>query len=122
MFEISVRREFSAAHRLVDYPGNCSRYHGHNWAVTAHLQGAELNHLGMAMDFREVKRHLGDVLDALDHSDLNQLPDLTASNPTSEVIARYVYRELTARLGDGDIQVVRVDVSETPNTVASYFE
>ena len=122
MFEIAVRREFSAAHRLVDYPGNCSRYHGHNWAVTAHLRSAELNPLGMAMDFREVKGHLGEVLDALDHSDLNQLADLAATNPTSEVIARYVYRELTARLGDGDVRVLRVDVSETPNTIASYFE
>ena len=122
MFEIAVRREFSAAHRLVDYPGNCSRYHGHNWAVTAHLRAPELNSLGMAMDFREVKRHLGEVLDALDHSDLNQLADFTATNPTSEVIARYVYRELVARFVDGDVLVVRVDVSETPNTVASYFE
>ena len=33
MFEIDIERDFSAAHCLHGYKGNCSALHGHNWSV-----------------------------------------------------------------------------------------
>ena len=122
MYEIAIRADFSAAHRLKEYRGNCARWHGHNWAVTVRFQAPGLNRLGMAMDFREAKDHLKEVLARVDHTDLNQIPEFAEQNPTSELIARFVFREMARRCDSEAIRVVRVDVSETGSTSASYFE
>ena len=124
MYEITVQKDFSAAHQLVDYPGNCARWHGHNWTVVVHLQADALDDLGMAMDFRAVKEHLSEIVDVLDHTQLNELPFFRGRNPTSEVLARYVYDAMSKRCNrpEQGLRVSRVDVSETPFTRASYFE
>ena len=122
MYEVFVKTHFSAAHHLREYPGNCARWHGHNWEVTLFIQARELNELGIAVDFREIKDVLNELLDGLDHSDLNEHPAFADRNPTSELIAKFLYDEVSRRLNDGNIQVDRVQVSETPGTGAVYSE
>ena len=123
MYEIFVEGQFSAAHRLSDYPGNCARWHGHNWSVTVFFQAETLGKLGMALDFRQAKDALKSVLDKLDHTDLNQVPELAGVNPTCEVIARHIYQAMVAQFEDADgVRVVKATVSETPTAGASYFE
>ncbi len=122
MFELFVESHFSAAHHLENYPGNCARWHGHNWHVTVFLQTAELNDLSMAVDFRELKSALRSVLETLDHRDLNDVPGFKGLNPTCEVVARYIYRQLAAAFTRPDLRVARVRVSETPGAGATYWE
>jgi 6-pyruvoyltetrahydropterin/6-carboxytetrahydropterin synthase len=122
MFEVTVRTHFSAAHRLTNYDGNCARWHGHNWEVLATLAATDVNHLGLAVDFREVKQVLRELLSELDHSDLNQHPAFTGQNPSCELIARYLYRLLTVRFAGKGARVARVQVGETPDTSVIYYE
>ena len=122
MFELFAESHFSAAHRLVDYPGNCARWHGHNWHVRVTVQAEELDRLGMAVDLRRVKAALRGLIERFDHTDLNQIPDLTQLNPTCEVLARHLFGELARELNDDNVRVVRVQVSETPTAGAAYFE
>ncbi|MFA4945554.1 MAG: 6-carboxytetrahydropterin synthase [Lentisphaeria bacterium] len=124
MFEIFVKTQFSAAHRLAGYPGNCANWHGHNWDVTVTLGVAELNALGLAVDFRDVKREVGALMAELDHTALNENPAFVAPNPTCEVVARHLYRSLQERLRaiQSPARVLRVQVSETPNAGAVYYE
>ncbi|NQU11419.1 6-carboxytetrahydropterin synthase QueD [bacterium] len=122
MFEVFVKTHFSAAHRLQDYPGNCARWHGHNWEVTVTLQTAELNSVGLSVDFREIKTGLNELLAEIDHSDLNSHPEFTATNPTSETVARFLFRRLREQFETGSVRLARVTVSETPGTGATYFE
>lgn len=122
MFELFVEGHFSAAHRLDQYPGNCARWHGHNWQVTVFAETDELNELGMAVDFRVLKRSLADALERFDHHDLNSVPELAGSNPTCEVIAQYLFRELSASVNAGRVRVSRVRVAETPNAGVIYSE
>ncbi len=122
MFEIFIKTQFSAAHRLVDYPGDCARWHGHNWEVTVTLGAQELNALGLAVDFREVKQTVGSLMAELDHSDLNQHPAFAAINPSCEVVARHLYQALKPHYPGPDLRVLRVQVCETPNAGAVYFE
>ena len=82
MFELIVHRDFSAAHSLRGYKGNCERLHGHNWKVEIRLEAKELDALGMVMDFREVKKAANEVLSRLDHSYLNELPEFQSENPS----------------------------------------
>ena len=32
-YQLKVVTDFASAHTLRDYPGACSRMHGHNWKV-----------------------------------------------------------------------------------------
>jgi len=121
MFEISVRSHFSAAHRLIGHEGACAHLHGHNWEVEVFVAGGELDGIGVLVDFRNVKTALQEALAALDHRDLNALPELGAGNPTSENLARHLYQALAGRLDGPGCRVARVRVSETPGTSASYY-
>lgn len=122
MFEVSVRTGFSAAHRLEGYPGSCATLHGHNWDVEVFLRGEELNSTGILADFRELKETVSRALEAIDHSDLNVFEAFKASNPTSENIAQFLFRELSAGLNCDEYRVHRVSVNETPETCATYWE
>ncbi|MGD1153866.1 MAG: 6-carboxytetrahydropterin synthase QueD [Syntrophales bacterium] len=122
VFEISVTTEFSAAHSLQDYPGNCAQVHGHNWIVEVFVRCRELNAIGIGIDFREVKRAVRESIENLDHSCLNEHPSFKKLNPSSENIAKFLYKEFSARINSENAKISRVKVSETPNTGAYYWE
>ena len=117
MYEIKVFREFSAAHRVEDYPGNCERLHGHNWKVEVAVRTAELDSLGMVMDFRRLKEVTDGALEALDHRVLNDTPPFDRINPTAEHIAKHLFVEIARHA-----PVSRVTVYETESSAATYFE
>ncbi len=122
VFEIYVKTHFSAAHRLRGYEGDCARVHGHNWMVEAFVRCSELDELGIGIDFRDIKAAVKEVLVGLDHCDLNDLPHFTEQNPTSENIARFLYKELSAKLNTRCVRISRIKVSETPGAGAFYWE
>ena len=122
MFELDVEREFSSAHNLKGYNGNCSEKHGHNWGVQVFVRSKSLDEIGIAVDFKALKRELDAILLELDHKDLNTIPPFDKINPTSENIARIIYCELGKRLNDDRVKVTKVSVEESPGSRASYFE
>ena len=77
------RFSFDAAHKLPNYPGPCARLHGHTWFVDVGFSGPVDEKTGMVIDFRTVSNEVGDLIDRLDHSFLNEV----ISNPTAENIA-----------------------------------
>ncbi len=122
MFEVSVMSRFSAAHRLPGYAGSCAAYHGHNWEVQVFIRGLTLDDIGMLADFRKVKEALRSVLAELDHTDLNEIAAFRKENPTSEGLARYLFRKLSDAVNTARYRVFRVSVCETPETRATYWE
>ncbi|NPB09754.1 MAG: 6-carboxytetrahydropterin synthase QueD [Thermodesulfobacteria bacterium] len=121
MFELTIRDEFAAAHYLRNYPGACERPHGHNWKVEVCVRGEKLNEIGILMDFKDLKKHLKEVLEDLDHRDLNLHPAFQDQNPSSENIARYIFLKLKERLANYPVELVRVTVCETERSCASYY-
>ena len=121
MFELTTIVDFEAAHRLADYPGKCSRLHGHNWRVEVTVTGSGLDKLGMLVDFRQLKQEVNAVIETLDHYYLNEIEPFRDTNPTAENIARYVYRELAGRLPAG-VKAAAVKVWESPHSAAVYRE
>ncbi len=117
MFEVKITRDFSAAHRVEDYPGNCEKLHGHNWKVEIIVRAASLDPLGMVIDFRKLKEIADEVLAPLDHAYLNEAAELHGLNPTAENLARHIFTEVAKRA-----PVSRVNVFETESSVASFFE
>jgi len=121
MYELTVESGFAAAHSLREYDGKCENLHGHNWKVQVVLSAETLDRLGMVMDFRDVKRHVGEVLDEFDHRHLNELDDFTRQNPTTENLARVLHERLSARVAQG-IKVEKVTVWESEKCGAAYRE
>ncbi len=115
MYEIKVKTSFSAAHNLRNYRGNCENVHGHNWKVKVSAAFSRLDN-GIAMDFRELKKIAGEVVEELDHVNINSLDYFKELNPTSENVARYIYEKIS----DRGVPVKEIAVSETDDYIAVY--
>ncbi|UCD87143.1 MAG: 6-carboxytetrahydropterin synthase QueD [Desulfobacterales bacterium] len=122
IFEVYVRTHFSAAHSLEGYPGDCARLHGHNWAVEVFVKCKDLDEIGIGIDFKDIEQAVRAVLKGLDHFNLNELPAFEDVNPSSENVAKFLYKALGNRLNSDRVQVSKVKVSETPRAGASYWE
>jgi 6-pyruvoyltetrahydropterin/6-carboxytetrahydropterin synthase len=124
VYLLTVTSEFAAAHCLRHYGGPCENLHGHNFAVEAVVSGAKLEpKVDILMDFKELKRRLGQVVAELDHRHLNDLPVFLTRNPSSELIARYLFEGLKTRLADvPQVRLVSVSVSEKASSKATYME
>ncbi len=118
MFEIKVIGDFSSAHRLRGYKGKCEDLHGHNWKVELVIKNNTLGALGMVNDFSEVKNVLNNVLNSLDHKCLNDLIYFKKVNPTSENIAKYIYKQIKKSFKS----LKSVAVWESDTSCASYEE
>lgn len=122
MYEILVQAEFSSAHSLRGYQGKCEAVHGHNWKVVARIGAEELDHLGMVVDFKVLKEELQKVLEGFDHKYLNDIPPFDAINPSSENLARHIFRELKRAMGARRLQVIKITVWESDTSAGSYWE
>ena len=106
---MNVFRVFSieAAHRLPNVPDGhkCGRLHGHSFQVEVHVSGAVGLETGWVMDFADVKAAFEPLFEQLDHHFLNEVDGL--ENPTSENIARWIWRRLAESLEGLSKVVVR---------------
>jgi len=118
MYSIKVELSFSSAHNLRGYKGKCESLHGHNWKVEAVVKSSTLDKCGMVMDFKVLKSALKEILEELDHKYLNDNPYFKKINPTSENIARFLYKRLKAKIK----KLSAVTVWESENASATYYE
>ena len=121
MFELIVETDFSAAHNLREYQGQCERLHAHNWMVQVVLKAEKLDKLGMVVDFREAKKIIGEIINRFDHAYLNDIADFKVLNPTTENLSKILYDELKNVLPAG-VSVSRVTTWESERCGAVYFE
>lgn len=118
MFSLRVESSFSSAHNLRGYKGKCEDLHGHNWRVGIEVKSEDLDHIGLVVDFKYLKKKLNAVLEAMDHQYLNKLPYFKKINPTSENIAKYIYQKLIPQIP----LLNSVTVWENPTSSATYEE
>ncbi len=121
MYKVFIKTHFSSAHYLRNYPGNCEHLHGHNWDVTVTVRAEKLNNIDVAMDFRDLKQIVGEIMKELDHKNLNELPQFGQKNPSSERLAEYIYKRLSEKLdGIEGVFPDSVEVRETPSSGVIY--
>ncbi len=121
MYELKVISRFAAAHCLRNFKGRCEALHGHNWRVEVCVRGDTLGHADILFDFGELKSITRQVLDELDHCHLNELPAFQQQNPSSELLARYIYSKIRPLLPVA-VRIHKVSVWESEDSRASYFE
>jgi 6-pyruvoyltetrahydropterin/6-carboxytetrahydropterin synthase len=114
--EIFKEFTFEAAHRLPNVPADhkCARLHGHSYRVVIHLDGPIDESAGWVVDFADIDCAMRPLLDRLDHYYLNEVDGL--ENPTSEVLARWIWEHLGSTLPG----LSQVDVRETCTSGCSY--
>jgi 6-pyruvoyltetrahydropterin/6-carboxytetrahydropterin synthase len=110
--DIFNRFSLEAARRLPhlspEHP--CSRVHGHSFQIEVHVGGPLDARLGWVIDFAEIQRAWQPIHDALDHRYLNDVAGL--ENPTSELLAQWIWRRLHPLLPG----LTRIVVMETPTS------
>jgi 6-pyruvoyltetrahydropterin/6-carboxytetrahydropterin synthase len=116
MYELVINAQFSAAHNLRNYEGKCEALHGHNWRVEVFVRADAL-----VLDFRILREETEQVIEALDHHYLNDLPYFQKEEPSSENIARYIYEALTERLRPHGISPHKVTAWESEKAGASFL-
>ena len=142
LITVTKKHTIAAAHRLYDYNGKCERLHGHNYQILLTLTAPSLNHLGMIIDFDDIKNILIRALDqAWDHKTLLYINDPLCAklsqildddsvvpcpfNPTAENMACYLGQEFLPKiiaeqkLPQG-LQVQSVTVYETNDNLATW--
>jgi 6-pyruvoyltetrahydropterin/6-carboxytetrahydropterin synthase len=107
--EIFKEFTFEAAHRLPHVPPGhkCARLHGHSYRVALHVDGPVHEKAGWVRDFAELSCAMKPLLARLDHYYLNEIEGL--DNPTSEVLARWIWDRIQTALPE----LSQVVVSET---------
>ena len=131
MYRVTREHRFCYGHRLLEYEGKCRHLHGHNGRAVITLESAELDELGMVLDFTQLKRVVGGWIDqALDHKMLLHRDDpvlpllrqqgepvfVMDVNPTAESICKLIF-DHTEQQG---FPVVEVQLWETDSSYATY--
>ena len=123
MFELKIKNNFSAAHKLAMVGAKCENLHGHNWHIEARVSGEKLNPAGVLVDFGNIKKYVNEIMDDLDHKYLNEIEVFNEEQPTSERIAIYIAKRLQAFLSelDEEVKVSSVTAWESEDASATYF-
>jgi 6-pyruvoyltetrahydropterin/6-carboxytetrahydropterin synthase len=121
MFTIFKDFTFAAAHAIRGHTRGCQNLHGHNYRVRVHVAAAELDELGMVVDFADLKAMMEEILGPFDHQVINEVPPFDRLNTTAELLSRHVFEEVGRRLpAGGRVRVERVEVWENDTSCAIY--
>lgn len=120
MYEVTIRKTFSAAHILKEIGGKCEEMHGHNFTVEVTVAGPSLNSEDLLIDFRVLKGWTNEVLEEMDHKYLNDVECFKGMNPSSEQIARYIYNRLAEKAASLKLTLAQITVWESENARVSY--
>jgi 6-pyruvoyltetrahydropterin/6-carboxytetrahydropterin synthase len=123
MYEVMIETSFASAHQLRAYKGKCENLHGHNWRVQVYVSAQQLNSIDLAIDFHDLKRLTSEVVNQLDHKELNRIFPFTEINPSSENIAKWIFDSLKKRLVEfKNVSLSAVTVWESDTASVTYTE
>lgn len=107
---------FEAAHSLPTFPEGhrCRRLHGHSFKIEVVVAGEVDPAKGYLIDYGDIKAACAPIYDQLDHRHLNEIEGL--ENPTSEVLARWIWSRLKPALP----LLAKVVVRETCTSACEY--
>lgn len=119
---LKVLIDFSAAHALRGYIGDCARLHGHNWKIEAEIKTNSVNSIGIAVDFKDIRKAMREISETLDHRYLNEIPPFDTINPTAENLAAWFYAQLAAIVNSKTQKLIAISLWETERASVRYSE
>jgi 6-pyruvoyltetrahydropterin/6-carboxytetrahydropterin synthase len=121
MFDLAIESNFSAAHRIDGYAGVCKDIHGHNFIVEVTVKVKKLNKIGFGIDFLDLKTEVTYFLKQLDHKNLNEIKYFQKTNPTSENIAIWLFKNLSKKINSKNVKVSKIKIKESSDFSATYY-
>ena len=133
MVYLTRKEHFNAAHKLYNENwskqrnkeifGLCANenFHGHNYELFVTVKGEPNKETGFVMDAKK----LGDLMktkicNVLDHKNLNtQVEMLTGIIPTTENVAKVIFKELRPLITECQLHCVKL--AETETIYAEYY-
>jgi 6-pyruvoyltetrahydropterin/6-carboxytetrahydropterin synthase len=67
-----------------------------------------------------LKAAADEVVQYLDHRNINELEPFIELQPSAENLAKYILERVASRIGDERVQIYKVRCFETPTSVATY--
>jgi 6-pyruvoyl-tetrahydropterin synthase len=104
MFSVTVRDHMMIAHSLRgEVFGPAQALHGATYVVDATFRRAELDADGIVVDIGRATEELHAVVAELGYRNLDEVPELAATNTTTEFLARLIADRLADRARAGDL-------------------
>lgn len=122
MYTLTIESVFSAAHAL-SVSGVREPVHGHDWRVTAAIEGPELDNDGLLADFHTIKGSLDRITGDLNTTNLNEAVAFEGANPTAERVAQFIAESLHDAVDESLAPYARVAwvrVTESPGCACTY--
>ena len=123
MFHVGVSDHLMVAHSLRGETfGPAQRLHGATYEVRAEVRAEELDADQIVVDIGLLRSALRETIAPLEYRNLDDLPEFTAQNTTTEFLARWMHRQLAGRLGGRPAARLRITLVESPTAWAGYEE
>ena len=100
--------------------GPAQRLHGATYEVRVEVLAPELDADGIVMDIGRLREALAGVLAPLAYRNLDELPEFSDRNSTTEVLCSWVHERLAAALPSRPGLALRITLVESPVAWASY--
>lgn len=129
MYSLTVRDSFMIAHSFRGETfGPAQRLHGATYVVEVTFRRPSLDDEGLVIDIGLASRLLDGVLEPLRYANLDELPEFSGVNTTTEFMAREIFDRLARRLeeagpsapGTTGLHSLCVLLRESPDAWASY--
>jgi len=128
MYSVLVRGHFMIAHSFRGAVfGPAQALHGATYVVDVEFRRAELDDDGIVVDIGLATTVLGQVLAEFNFKNLDELPEFTGKNTTTEFLARVIFDRFaaairTGQLGPGahGIESARVSLAESHVASAAF--
>lgn len=106
MYSLSVRDHFMIAHSFTGATfGPAQRLHGATYIVDVAFRRRELDEEDLVIDIGLASKALSEVLQDLNFSNLDEIPEFVGRNTTTEFMARVVFDRLAAAIRDGRLGI-----------------
>jgi 6-pyruvoyltetrahydropterin/6-carboxytetrahydropterin synthase len=104
MFSVGVRDHVMIAHSFNgELFGPAQRLHGATYVVDVEFRAARLHESGVIVDIGRAADALKAVLAAFAYRNLDELPELTGRNTTTEFMAKLIFDRMVARIAAGEL-------------------
>ena len=128
MYSLNVRDHIMIAHSFQGQIfGPAQRLHGATYIVDLTFRREALDADGLVVDIGLASQSLKRVLEALNFRNLDDEPDFSGKNTTTEFMAREIFDRMVAELRAGalgpgaqGVNVISVTLHESHNAWASY--
>ena len=142
MFILSKEYSFEASHRLAKgFVGRCNNIHGHSWHGEVQFAVNDIMDYDMGVDYAKLKLIINSAIDKYDHALILCKEDLDIAdfmlkrgndrvivmdeNPTSEVLARLISKDVSLELikagyFESNVRVFKVVLKETATSKCEY--